>query len=191
MDNQAFLSYDCEVAVVSDSLDTEIIDGAGDTYLLSMCMTIAEDQPQMCGEYWFLIPSLSSVLDESRPDHQVLLLVDKEQYNTQSEVIVYIPTSHVLLHDADMLSLQLLHDSDEATVEAEYGQDSCWHHKPTARIIHTQNITFNKYPGQNIKGKINSLTHTKNNLECLFHSSSDTFSSKWQIPVGDGALPKK
>ena len=34
---------------------------------------------------------------------QVLLLVDKEQYNTQSEVIVYIPTSHVLLHDAEML----------------------------------------------------------------------------------------
>ena len=33
----------------------------------------------------------------------MLLLVDKEQYNTQSEVIVYIPTSHVLLHDAEML----------------------------------------------------------------------------------------
>ena len=31
------------------------------------------------------------------------MLVDKEQYNTQSEVIVYIPTSHVLLHDAEML----------------------------------------------------------------------------------------
>ena len=152
MDNQAFLSYDCEVAIVSDLLDTEIIDGAGDTYLLSMCMTIGEDQPQMCGEYWFLIPSSSSVLDKRRPDHQVLLLVDKEQYNTQSEVIVYIPTSHVLLHDADMLSLQLLHDSDEDPVEDVHGKDGCWHHKPTARIIHTQNITFNKYPGQNIKG---------------------------------------
>ena len=65
---------------------------------------------------------MTSVLDTQRPNHQVrtrghmrpihinmktsrqvLLLVDKEQYNTQSEVIVYIPTSHVLLHDAEML----------------------------------------------------------------------------------------
>ena len=39
----------------------------------------------------------------TKTPRQVLLLVDKEQYNTQSEVIVYIPTSHVLLHDAEML----------------------------------------------------------------------------------------
>ena len=45
-----------------------------------------EDQPQLCGEYWFLVPPVSAVLDKNRPDHQVLLLVDKEQYNTQSEV---------------------------------------------------------------------------------------------------------
>ena len=34
--------------------------------------------------------------------------MDKEEYNTNSEVIVYVPTSHVLLHEADMLSVQLL-----------------------------------------------------------------------------------
>ena len=67
-----------------------------------------EDQPQLCGEYWFLVPDADSVLDNKRPDHQVLLLVDKEEYDTNSEVIVYVPTSHVLVHDADMLSVQLL-----------------------------------------------------------------------------------
>ena len=36
-----------------------------------------EEQPQLCGEYWFLVPPVASVLDTSRPDHQVLLLVDK------------------------------------------------------------------------------------------------------------------
>ena len=51
MDNQAFLSYNCEVAIVSDLLATEIIDWAEDTYLLSMCITIDKDQLQMCEEY--------------------------------------------------------------------------------------------------------------------------------------------
>ena len=36
-----------------------------------------------------------------------------EKYNTQGEVIVYVPTSHVTLHEADMLSIQLLHDRSQ------------------------------------------------------------------------------
>ena len=44
---------------------------------------------------------------------QVLLLIDKQAYDTQNEVVVYVPTSHVLLHDADMLGLQVttIHDT--------------------------------------------------------------------------------
>ena len=67
--------------------------------------------------------------------HQVLLLVDKEEDERNSAVVVYVPTSHVLLHEvtvqylpmygvnrfkqiqdhfqADLLSIQLLHDSNE------------------------------------------------------------------------------
>ena len=122
----------------------EIQDGSGFTYLLSMCMTRTSDDSQeeeslqICGEYWFLVPPVTAVLDTSRPDHQVLLLVDKEKYDFQNEVIVYIPTSHVLLHEADMLSLQLLHDSDDHDDEVNDGRDLCWHHKPSARVIHTQ-----------------------------------------------------
>ena len=41
---------------------------------------------------------------------QVLLLIDKQAYDTQNEVVVYVPTSHVTGHQADMLSIQLLHD---------------------------------------------------------------------------------
>ena len=107
-DNQAFFSYDCETAMVIDSSGVAAA-AAGDTYVLSMCMTNTME-PQLCGEYWFLVPHADAVLDKKRPDHQVLLLVDKEEYDTNSEVIVYIPTSHVLLHNADMLSIQLLHD---------------------------------------------------------------------------------
>ena len=51
-----------------------------------------------CGEFWFLVPPANSSLDKRDKDHRVLLLVDKEEYDTKSEVIVYVPTSHVLLH---------------------------------------------------------------------------------------------
>jgi len=152
--NQAFLSYSCEAAIVTDS--TGLAEAAaGDTYLLSMCM-INTGEPQLCGEYWFLVPPATAQLDKHKSDHQVLLLVDKEEYDSKSEVIIYIPTSHVLLHDADMLSIQLLHDSDESEAETAFADEFCWHSKKTARIIHTQNITFNKYPGQNIRVR---LTH--------------------------------
>ena len=70
-----FLSYDCEVAVVGEG--EEVKDGAGDTYLLSMCMRSSPLAPQQCGEYWLLVPPANSVLDKTRPDHQVILLVDK------------------------------------------------------------------------------------------------------------------
>ena len=64
MDNQAFLRYDCEVAVVEEG--DEVRDGAGDTYLLSMCMRSGPESPQQCGEYWFLVPPATSVLVEER-----------------------------------------------------------------------------------------------------------------------------
>ena len=122
-DNQAFLSYDCEAAYVEDAFVGGITPSYGDTYLLSMCMTNTGEE-QRCGEFWFLIPQQDVIMDRDDPGHQVInskgenktgincfeviLLVDKEEYNTNSEVIVYIPTSHVLIHEADMLSVQLL-----------------------------------------------------------------------------------
>ena len=48
-DNQAFLSYDCEVALVTDQAD-RAESAAGDTFLLSMCMTRGGETPQLCGE---------------------------------------------------------------------------------------------------------------------------------------------
>ena len=54
------------------------------------------------------ISTLSRYLDTvSTMCAQVLLLIDKQAYDTQNEVVVYVPTSHVLLHDADMLGLQV------------------------------------------------------------------------------------
>ena len=73
---------------------------------------------------------------------------------------------------ADLLSIQLLHDSnkdmEDNNFAGEVGRCSfdiarvhnstnihfqgCWHGRPTGRVIFTQNITFNKYPGQNIRG---------------------------------------
>ena len=79
-----------------------------------------------CGEYWFLVPPANVTLDKQLPDHQVimitfscrlcdhlvimiswskgdcaqvLLLVDKEEDERNSAVVVYVPTSHVLLHE--------------------------------------------------------------------------------------------
>ena len=93
--------------------------------MFSVCMT-KTGEARVCGEFWFLVPPANSSLDKRDKDHRVLLLVDKEEYDTKSEVIVYVPTSHVLLHQvfndltmletsslvqADMLSIQLLHDA--------------------------------------------------------------------------------
>ena len=110
---------------------------------------------QKCGEFWMVIPEIrpETVLDKNLPQHQVLLLVDKQEYDTNNEVVVYVPTSHVLEHDADMLGMQLLtYHSDDPDDLHPYANESCWHDKPGSAIIHTQNVTFSKYPGQNIRG---------------------------------------
>ena len=59
------------MALVTDLASERVESAAGDTHLLSMCMTRGEDMPRMCGEYWFLVPPVSSVLDKQKPDHQV------------------------------------------------------------------------------------------------------------------------
>ena len=69
-DNQAFLSYDCETAVVEDAFVGGITPTYGDTYLLSMCMTNTGEE-QRCGEFWFLIPSEDVIMDKKDPQHQV------------------------------------------------------------------------------------------------------------------------
>ena len=56
---------------MTDLASERVESAAGDTHLLSMCMTRGEDMPRMCGEYWFLVPPVSSVLDKQKPDHQV------------------------------------------------------------------------------------------------------------------------
>lgn len=96
--------------MIQDGFTGDIVNSSGDTYLLSVCLMDTGGAHQRCGEYWILIPSLDqeTVLDKKHPQHQVLLLVDKQEYDTNNELVVYVPTSHVLLHDADMLGLQLL-----------------------------------------------------------------------------------
>ena len=129
----------------------------GDTYLLSVCLMDTGGENQKCGEFWMVIPEIrpETVLDKNLPQHQVLLLVDKQEYDTNNEVVVYVPTSHVLEHDADMLGMQLLtYHSDDPDDLHPYANESCWHDKPGSAIIHTQNVTFSKYPGQNIRGII-------------------------------------
>ena len=88
-----------------------------------------------------------------------------EKYNTESEVIIYVPTSHVTGHQADMLSIQLLHDSQEEE-ENQHRDQGCWHGRATARIIHSQNITFIKTPGQNIKV---TVEHSRSQIQIEDH----------------------
>ena len=77
----------------------------GDTYLLSVCM-VNMGEEQRCGEFWFLIPPTNVTLDKSQPHHQVLLLLDKEEDYRNSEVIVYVPTSHILHHQVILSSVR-------------------------------------------------------------------------------------
>ena len=42
-----------------------------------------------------------------------------------------------------------------------YAGEACWHDKPHSAIIHTQNVTFTKYPGQNIRGRPTFLPDNK------------------------------
>ena len=83
--------------------------------------------------------------------------------------MIYVPTSHVTGHQADMLSIQLLHDSKLPQSEEEENQhrdQACWHGRATARIIHSQNITFIKTPGQNIKV---AVVHSKSEIQMKNH----------------------
>ena len=109
-DNQVFLSYDCEFSMVEDGYSMEVVPTFGDTYLLSVCMMDVVEESQRCGEYWILIPpdASTTILDKNDPQHQVLLLVDKNEYDKKNELVLYVPTSHVLMHHADMLGIQLL-----------------------------------------------------------------------------------
>ena len=109
-DNQVFLSYDCEFSMVEDGYTMEVVPTFGDTYLLSVCMMDVVEESQRCGEYWILIPpdASTTILDKNDPQHQVLLLVDKNEYDKKNELVLYVPTSHVLMHHADMLGIQLL-----------------------------------------------------------------------------------
>ena len=186
-DNQVFLSYDCEYSMVKDGFNGDIVSASGDTILLSVCMMDAGGLNQKCGEYWILMPRMggSTVLEKTRPDHQVLLLVDKQEYDEHNELIVYVPTSHVLLHDADMLGLQVLtYHSDDPHDMVAHANESCWHDIPGSAIIHTQNVTFTKYPGQNIRGEPVDLC----NIIKYFLSQDHALSAKWQVSAGHGAL---
>ena len=69
-DNQAFLSYDCETALVEDAFVGGVTATYGDTYVLSMCMTNTGEE-QRCGEFWFLIPPEDVIMDKEDPQHQV------------------------------------------------------------------------------------------------------------------------
>ena len=87
---------------IQNPLQKRLADAIGehsslDNFFFSVCMT-KTGEARECGEFWFLVPPANSSLDKRDKDHRVLLLVDKEEYDTNSEVIVYVPTSHVLLH---------------------------------------------------------------------------------------------
>ena len=84
--------------------------------------------------------------------NKVLLLVDEFEYNQNSHVVLFVPTTHVLIHHADMLSVQLLHDSGMDPEDRQDMVEKCWHSSNTSSIIYVQNVTFAKHPGKNIRG---------------------------------------
>ena len=58
----------------------------------------------------------------------------------------------LLLVNHTVPSLQLLtYYTEDADDFNKFSNETCWHSRHTSAIIHTQNITFNKYPGQNIR----------------------------------------
>ena len=84
--NQVFLSYDCEYSMVQDGFTGEVIPTFGDTYLLSVCMMEGGGE-QRCGEFWILMPpDTKTIMDVNHPQHQVRLLVDKNEYDNRNEL---------------------------------------------------------------------------------------------------------
>ena len=65
-----------------------------------------------------------------------------------------------------------------------FADEQCWHNRTSSAIIHTQNITFNKYPGQNIKG---GSSHSAK-ADPIIYSAPHSLPAQWQIPGSHGAL---
>jgi len=107
--NMAYLSYDCEVGFYISKKGKLSVETTGDTYELSVCSweDAEKDEDMVCGEYMFQLPSPTEV-DTSVQDHQVLLLIDKQEMDYNDKIVLYIPTSH----NADMYLVEILFTED-------------------------------------------------------------------------------
>ena len=70
-----------------------------------------------------------------------------------------------------MILLSLSHSQDGSF-------QGCWHGRPLGRVIHTQNITFTKDPGQNIRGGKLMFIEVDSSLRSSHHSQP----AEWKVP---------
>ena len=74
-----------------------------------------------------------------------------------------------------ILFFSLSHSQDDSF-------QGCWHGRPLGRVIHTQNITFTKDPGQNIRGgkKFRLLMFVE--VDSFLRSSHHSQPAEWKVP---------
>jgi len=106
---QTFLSYDCEAGFYISRGNW--ISTTEHDYQLSVC---AGDQ---CGDFLFQLPDLSLPGDSSR-EEQVVLLVDRREFEDMDRVLVYIPT----VKDADSYHIVLVRVGENITKDLVHNQ---------------------------------------------------------------------
>ena len=104
-----FLSYDCEAGFYISRGNW--ISTTEHDYQLSVCAG------EECGEFLFQLPDLSLPGDNSR-EEQVVLLVDRKEFDDMDRVVVYIPT----LKDADSYRIILVRVGENITKDMVHNQ---------------------------------------------------------------------
>jgi len=104
--SDTFLSYDCEAGFYISGgnwVSTSLHD-----YLISVC------DGQVCGEFIFQLPDLMSLPGDSSREEQMLVLLDRREYEDFNRVILYIPS----VKNADSYHISLVRVGENITKEA-------------------------------------------------------------------------
>ena len=105
-----FLSYDCEAGFYISRGNW--ISTTQHDYQLSVCQG-----ETVCGEFLFQLPDLS-LPGDTTGEEQVVLLVDRMEYEEMDRVVVYIPT----VKDADSFHIALVRVGENTTKEVVHNQ---------------------------------------------------------------------
>jgi len=111
--NSVYISYDCEIGFYISKQNSMSVETTGHSYELSICsLEDIQKDTEVCGEYIFQLPPPKKV-NSSLENHQVVLLIDKQEYSYNDRIVMYIPTTH---SKADKYRISIVSAGDKKSI---------------------------------------------------------------------------